>query len=107
MTTKRERLKAEDREFYQWLRNRSKAHRNRMEPIAEAKLAKLVVSGRADATPLGEYGWRIVSGDMTIDFWPRTGRWRTPRGEMDGRGWRSLLTALFGAAEPILGGTND
>ena len=94
MPSSRERLKAEDRAFYQWLKNRGRAHRDRMEPIDEAKLAKLVAAGQADATPLGEYGWRIVAGPQTIDFWPRTGRWRTPNGKVEGRGWRSLVRAL-------------
>jgi hypothetical protein len=70
------------------------AEANRQEPIYEAKLARLVVAGACDAIPIGDYGWRITAGRRVVDYWPRTGIWRTADGTKQSHGWPRLLRYL-------------
>lgn len=84
----------ETNQMWRESKGRQRAHRDTMERIMEGKLAKLVVAGLCDAVPLGDYGWRITAKDRQADWWPRTGKWRTPRGEVSGGGWRGMLKHL-------------
>lgn len=75
-----------------------RAQRNREEPIYTARMMALAKGGTLDIiATLGEYGYRLAperDHRLTVDYWPRTGTWRTISGKCGGRGWVSLLRFL-------------
>jgi hypothetical protein len=78
------------------VRRGREAHRDEVQRGHEDKLARLVALGQCDARPRGQYSWRIVTREppQEVDFWSRTGRWRTPDGRREGQGWHTLLAFL-------------
>ena len=80
------------------VRRAQREQRDQRERVFDAAIARLALRG-VTIRSLGEYGWRLTVGTQTVDYWPRTGTWRTPRGETQGHGWAAMLDFL-GVSEP-------
>ena len=59
-----------------------------------AKLEELAKSKTVDLLAIGPYGVRVYRGAVMVDFWPRTGTWRTPDGVKRGKGLSGMLDYL-------------
>lgn len=65
------------------------------------KLVALHETGKLHLFKQGDYGYRVISGPWTVDYWPGRGKWRTPDGKRDGQGWNTLMgyLELYGEIE--------
>lgn len=60
----------------------------------EGKLREIAARHEVDLLARPPHGWRVYRGGVMVDFWPRTGTWRTPTGTKQGTGYRSMLDYL-------------
>ena len=62
----------------------SRRARDRFERRREKWITRAVLAGEIDARQLSDYHWRIwltAKPSYTVDYWPRTGTIRLPKGK--------------------------